>query len=103
MNTSAKSSSVSATVPFAGSAASSKDARRKTYMPITLKVTVLSGTSRQNTGIVISVKQLVPNHSIGLPSERKRLRRRPCHLSRNVRPDQYGSIDRIEGLLFRKH
>ena len=58
MNSSAKSSSVSATAPSAASAASLGDARRKTSMPITLKVTVLSGTSRQNTGIVATLSGL---------------------------------------------
>ena len=58
MNSSARSSSVSATAPSAGSAASSGEGKRKTYMPNTLKVTVLSGTSRQNTGIVATLSGL---------------------------------------------
>ena len=58
MNSSAKSSSVSATAPSAGSAASSGDARLKTSMPTTSKATVPSGTSRQNTGIVATLSGL---------------------------------------------
>ena len=58
MNSSAKSSSVSATAPSAGSAASSGDARLKTSMPTTSKGTVLSGTSRQSTGIVATLSGL---------------------------------------------
>ena len=43
MNSSAKSSSVSAIAPSAGSAAFLEDARLKTSMPTTSKVTVPSG------------------------------------------------------------
>ena len=58
MNSSAKSLSVSATVPSAGSATSSGDARLKTSMPTTSKGTVPSGTSRQSTGIVAALSGL---------------------------------------------
>ena len=58
MNSSVRSSSVSATAPSAGSAVFSGDARRKTYMPTTSKGTVLSGTSRQSTGIVATLSGL---------------------------------------------
>ena len=58
MNSSAKSLSVSATAPSAGSAASSGDARLRTSMPTTSKVDGHSGTSRQNTGIVATLSGL---------------------------------------------
>ena len=58
MDSSVKSSSVSATAPSAESAISSGDARLKSSMPTTSKVTVLSGTSRQNTGIVATLSGL---------------------------------------------
>ena len=65
MNSSPKSSSASATVPSAGSAVSSGDAMRNTSMPATSTVTVLSETSRQNTGTTAKVLETM--RSAGKP------------------------------------